>query len=100
MWGLRRLNQKRLIENTPTSKVRSAAMGLVELAGLARERKPQKSPSPTRRAAGGTAGCRNCAPAQAVNWVTIKQIGSVELFYLDDTTGCVLINPWARSCAL
>jgi hypothetical protein len=30
-WGLTRLKHHRLMENVPTSRVRSAAMGLVEL---------------------------------------------------------------------
>ena len=33
--GFQLLVRKRLIENTPSSKIRSAAMGLVELSGLA-----------------------------------------------------------------
>jgi hypothetical protein len=33
--GFRLLQRKRLILNTPTSKVRSASMGLVEINGLA-----------------------------------------------------------------
>ena len=33
--GFRLLARKRLIMNTPTAKIRSAAMGLVEVSGLA-----------------------------------------------------------------
>ena len=39
VWGLSKFNETRFLENTPRSKVRSAAMGLVELYGMARLRK-------------------------------------------------------------
>src|SRR6185437_10711017 len=42
--GLRSLNEKRLIENMPRSKVRSAAMGLVEMYGIAIAKSPQIAP--------------------------------------------------------
>ncbi len=36
-WGLRRLSQARHLQDTPTSKIRSAAQGYVELYGVLRE---------------------------------------------------------------
>jgi hypothetical protein len=92
--GLRTFNEKRLIENTPTSKVRSAAMGPVELAGIARWRKPQKAPM------SGMDCCWWDCQVQELrssgkdrHWATIHHASSVDLFYLDDTTGRVLVSP-------
>jgi hypothetical protein len=95
MWGLRKLKQKRLVENIATSTVRAAAMGLVELAGQAKPRKVQKAP---------ISGVDCCwwkcqvqeyrSSGKSRHWATIKEIGSTELFYLEDATGRVLINPF------
>ena len=43
-WGFTRLRRKRLIENTPTSTIRSAPMGLVEVVGKATRAKTLISP--------------------------------------------------------
>lgn len=94
MWGLRKFNKKRLIQNTPLSKVRSAAMGLVELSGMARQRSAQKSPL-----SGMDACWWNCrveeqrSNGKDTYWATIKQISSTDLFYLEDATGRVLVHP-------
>jgi hypothetical protein len=94
LWGLARLKEKRLIENTPCSKVRSAAMGLVGLEGQARPRKPQKAP---------LSGLDCCwwrcevqelrSSGKESHWVTIREVVSPELFYLEDTTGRVTVDP-------
>jgi hypothetical protein len=95
VWGLRKLYEKRLIENTPVSKVRSAAMGLVELSGMARLRKPQKSPLSNMDACWWNCSVQELrSNGKNSHWATIKQVGSVDLFYLDDTTGRVLVNPF------
>ena len=46
--GFRLLQRKRLVLNTPTSKVRSASMGLVEISGLATS--PYVMTSPLKQA--------------------------------------------------
>lgn len=93
-WGLRKLNEKRLIENTPVSKVRSAAMGVVELSGIARQRKPQKSPLSNRDACWWNCQVQELrSNGKNTYWATIKQVGCMDFFYLDDTTGKVLVNP-------
>jgi hypothetical protein len=94
LWGLGRIQQKRLIENTPSSKVRSAAMGLVELQGTAKARKILTAP---------ISGLQVCwwrcrveelrSSGKNRQWVTIKETGSYDLFYLEDSTGSVLVNP-------
>ncbi len=93
-WGLRNVNEKRLIENTPVSKVRSAAVGVVELSGVARCQKIEKSPLSNRECCWWH--CRVVelrSDGNSLKGATIKQVSSDELFYLEDTSGRVLINP-------
>jgi hypothetical protein len=92
--GFRLLQRKRLVINTPSSKVQSAAMGLVEISGLAAS--PYVMVSPLRRA--------ECYYYRSVAW-QLKQQGKnrewVKVaeetlhvpFYVDDGTGKVLVDP-------
>jgi hypothetical protein len=92
--GFGMLQRKRLIMNTPASKIRSAAMGLVEVSGLA------------------TGPYTLCAPmsgqpcyfyrSTAWQWKRQGKNGQWEKvadesmhvpFFLDDNTGRVLVNP-------
>ncbi|MDI6735416.1 MAG: hypothetical protein QME42_04345 [bacterium] len=43
-YGFFKLKKKRLIEDIPTSKIRSVAMGFAEIKGKARQKIPLKSP--------------------------------------------------------
>jgi hypothetical protein len=88
------LNRKRLIENTPASKIRSASMGLVEVSGLAIG--PHTMPAPIT--------AFPCYYYRTIAW-QLKQTRrrnewqkvaeeSVHLpFFIDDNTGKVLVNP-------
>jgi len=92
--GFRILQRKRLIMNTPSSKVRSASMGLVEVNGLAIG--PYTMTAPVTGSP--------CYYFHTIAW-QLKQSGknkewekvaeeSLHLpFYLDDNTGRVLVNP-------
>jgi hypothetical protein len=92
--GFRTLQRKRLIMNTPSSKVRSASMGLVEVNGLATG--PYTMTAPVTGVP--------CYYFRTIAW-QLKQSGknkewekvaeeSLHLpFYLDDNTGRVLVNP-------
>jgi len=92
--GFRMLQRKRLILNTPTSKIRSASMGLVEVNGLAVG--PYTMPAPITGV--------SCYYYRTMAW-QLKQAGkntkwqkvadeSLHVpFYLDDNTGLVLVNP-------
>ena len=94
--GFRTLRRKRLILNTPTSKVRSAAMGLVEVNGLAVGPYIMNAP---------ITGLP-CYYHRSMAW-QLKQSGKNKSwekvadetrhlpFYLDDNTGRVLVNPQA-----
>jgi hypothetical protein len=92
--GFRMLARKRLIANTPASKIRSAAMGLVEVSGLA------VGPYTMNAPITGEA----CYYYRTMAW-QLKQSGknkewekvadeSLHVpFYLDDNTGRVLVDP-------
>jgi E3 Ubiquitin ligase len=92
--GFRLLQRKRLILNTPTSKIRSASMGLVEISGLATS--PYVMTSPLKQA--------QCYYYRSVAW-QLKQQGkksewekvaeeSLHVpFYVDDGSGKVLVEP-------
>ena len=92
--GFRILQRRRLILDTPTSKIRSASIGLVELTGLAVG--PHTLVAPITGA--------SCFYYRTVAW-QLKKSGKNEKwevvaeesmhlpFYLDDNTGKVLVEP-------
>jgi hypothetical protein len=92
--GFRLLKRKRLILNTPASKIRSAAIGLVEINGLATG--PRVISSPLRQS-----DCffyRSIAwewkqRGKKSEWVKIGEETLYVPFYVDDGTGCLLVDP-------
>lgn len=92
--GFRLLRRKRLILNTPASKIRSASMGLVEISGLATG--PYVMASPLRQV--------ECYYYQSTawemrqrgknsDWVKVADESLHVPFYVDDSTDKVLIDP-------
>lgn len=92
--GFRLLQRKRLILNTPASKIRSASMGLVEISGQAIG--PYLMTSPLKQAA--------CYYYQSLAWELKRRGKNTEWvkvaeevlhvpFYLDDSTDRVLVDP-------
>jgi hypothetical protein len=92
--GFRMLQRKRLILNTPTSKIRSASLGLVEVNGLAAG--PYTIPAPIT--------ARPCYYYRTRAWECHRSGKREEWrlaadeslhvpFYLDDNTGRVLVDP-------
>ncbi len=92
--GFQMLRYKRLIMNTPASKIRSASMGLVEISGRA------KGPSTIPAGITGEA----CYYYRAMAWQLRqsgrnrewKQVASESLyvpFFVEDPTGQLLIDP-------
>jgi len=90
------LKQKRLIENIPTSKIRSLAMGLVEIYGKVVSWQGTMLKSPMTN--------RDCvyykytieeyrSSGKHSHWVTIKKDEGSLHFNLKDETGMVLVNP-------
>lgn len=97
--GFQMLRYKRLVLNTPESKVRSAAMGLVEIEGMAKG--PQTIPA-------GISG-DPCFYYRAVAWRmesdgrnrNWKRVADERLFvpfFLEDSTGRVLVNAQSADC--
>lgn len=96
IFGMHLFKKKQMIENIPTSKVRSLAMGLAEVQGqaIAMTGKMLKSPFTNK----------NCVYYkytveeyhQSKNggyWVRIKNGDKRNLFFLKDKTGMVLVDP-------
>jgi hypothetical protein len=95
--GFRSWRERRLIENTPQARIRSMAMGLVELEGTVEPRSVLTAPF---------SGCE-CAywqvdVSQPVKggWSVIHQGTSHHPFYLRDETGVALVYPDGSECKL
>jgi len=92
--GFRMLQRKRLIQDTPSSKIRSASMGLVELSGLATG--PYTMIAPITQVP-----CyyhRSMAwqwqqRGKNSEWVKVADESMHVLFYLEDSTGRMLVDP-------
>jgi len=92
--GFRLLQRKRLIMNTPASKIRSAAMGLVEVSGLASG--PYTLTAPITGVACyyfRTMVWQWKRQGKGNAWVKVADDGLHVPFYLEDNTGRVLVNP-------
>ena len=94
--GFKWLKQKKIIENIPTSKIRSIAMGLVEIFGEIIPTKKQTILSPFSN--------KKCVyykytieeyrrTGKHSHWVTVKKEEQSVPFYIKDETGKVLIDP-------
>src|SRR5213594_471721 len=95
VFGFILLRRKRLLENVPTSRIRSVAMGFAELLGNAKNRTPLVAPysgipcvyyrslfeEERQRTRGGR------------EWTTLEQGESSDPFYLQDETGALLVDP-------
>src|SRR5258708_14700076 len=92
--GFRLLQRKRLILNTPASEIRSAAMGLVEISGLATG--PYVMTSPLKQV--------ECYYYQSTawelrqrgknsEWIKVAEENLHVPFYVDDSTGKVMVDP-------
>jgi E3 Ubiquitin ligase len=92
--GFRLLARKRLIMNTPTSKIRSAAMGLVEVSGLAAGPFTITAPLTGRPCYYyRTLAWQWKREGKNRRWVKVAEESFHLPFYLEDNTGHVLVNP-------
>lgn len=92
--GFRMLQRKRLILNTPASKIRSAAMGLVEISGLATG--PYTMAAPITGIPCyyyRTMAWQWQRRGKSSEWVKVADEGMHVPFYLDDNTGRMLVDP-------
>jgi hypothetical protein len=96
IFGFFTLSRKRLIQNTPTSKIRSIAMGLVEVYGEVVPSKENVLKSPLTG--------KSCvyykydiqelrSTGKQSSWITIDGGTDMAEFFLKDDTGLVLVDP-------
>lgn len=101
--GFRALRVRQLIQNTPTSRIRSMAMGLVELNGKVAARSRVVAPFSGRpcayweieiatRTSNSRSGTRQ--------WSTVHRNRSGHPFYLHDDTGFAMVYPQGAECRL
>lgn len=89
------LKRARLIEDTPTSRIRSAAQGYVELIGgvSAGEAGEQKAPLSGTPCVWFDYKVERCRKGKHGHWHTIDQGTSEHWFQIDDRTGICVIDP-------
>ena len=107
-YGLVNLKYKRMVENTPTSKVRSMAMGIVEVEGRARQYYDLKTTYSRTRCIyfrcrfyrrkpvymASRWGFFRTGGSHQEQWRLERETASGRLpFYLEDKTGRVLVRP-------
>jgi len=96
IWGFLCFRWKRLIENIPTSKIRSIAMGLVEIFGEVTPSRHGILKSPFSQS--------DCvyykyqvdelrSTGKHSQWITVSKGHDYRRFHLKDETGKVLVNP-------
>jgi len=86
--------QKRLIEDIPTSKIRSIAMGLVEVFGeVVPAEKVLKSPISNKDCVYYSYTVEEYLPFTKKDWKTIRTNERRIAFFLKDDTGTVLVDP-------
>lgn len=96
--GFHLWRRRRLIQDTPTAKVRSMAMGLVELNGMAHGRSSAMAPFSGRECVYWQVDIS--VPARRGSWRVVHRNSSGQPFYLDDGTGTALVFPKGAECNL
>ena len=91
--GLKQHLLMQKIKNTPTSKVRSAAVGLVELFGKARFKKEMHSPFAKKKCAYWRIVAQYYRSGKHGGWRNMHRADSSTPFYLQDDTGRMLVDP-------
>jgi hypothetical protein len=94
-YSLLLLYYKRMVENTPTSRVRSLSMGVTELAGKVRPYYDLRTSYTLTRCIFYI--CRYYKyqrSGESSNWHLTRRVSSGKIpFYLEDSTGRVLVDP-------
>ena len=99
--GLAGLRDAISVANTPTARVSSAAIGLVELEGLAKTAQPSPRPSPGGPASGGTSESTSGLPterAAAGSQMAARHGGTMDTLEVEDKTGRVVV--WLKDADL
>lgn len=95
IYGFHALRVQRVIADTPTAKVRSLAMGLVELQGSVQARSRVTSPFTGRACAWWEVELQTLRTSNKgmKQWSTVYRESSGQPFYLSDGTGEVMVFP-------
>lgn len=95
--GFRDLRRLRLIENTPTARIRSMAMGLVEVNGKIEGRSNAFAPFSNKPCVYWQVeiAVRN---GRRRSWSTIHRNASGQPFYIRDDTGVAMVYPKGAEC--
>jgi hypothetical protein len=93
--GFRSLRVQRLLEDTPTAKLRSVAIGLVEVEGTVRARSRVTAPFTNRSCAWWEVELQTLRQSNKglKQWSTVYREQSGHPFYLEDSTGTALVYP-------
>jgi len=93
-WGLRCYQRKRLLQNTPMSKVDAVALGLAELCGRAVPHESMTSPIEQLPCVYWRYKVEEWRSAgKSSHWATIDSGEKRVPFYLEDDTGKILVVP-------
>jgi hypothetical protein len=93
--GFRTLRTRRLIANTPTARIRSMAIGLVEINGRVEPRSALAAPFSGKPCAYWEV---DIAMQQRRGWSIVHRNQSGNPFYLSDETGVALVYPHGSDC--
>jgi len=93
-FGFKRMNTRKIIQDTPSSKIRSMAIGLVEISGKAFVDKYLISPFSQSKCVYYKILIKEYRHVdKSSNWITIDEKEQRIPFWLKDETGQVTINP-------
>ena len=95
--GFRTLRTRRLIANTPTARVRSMAMGLVEITGAVEPRSTLHAPFSAKPCAYWEV---DVAVQARRGWRIVHRNQSGNPFYLSDGTGVAMVYPHGAQCRI
>ena len=95
--GFHYLRTSRLIENTPTARIRSVAMGLAELHGQVRGRSQMTAPFSGRPCAYWEIDIA-VRGRQRGGWSQVHRNASGNPFFVQDQTGVALVYPHGADC--
>lgn len=95
--GFRTLRTRRLIANTPTARIRSMAMGLVEVEGRVEPRSVLAAPFSGKPCAYWEV---DIAVQARQSWRIVHRNQSGNPFYLSDDTGVALVYPHGAQCRI
>jgi hypothetical protein len=95
--GFRDFRLHRLIQNTPTSRIRSMAMGLAEINGTVLQRSSVRAPFSNQPCAYWEVSIA-IRVNQKHGWTTVYREASGQPFYVEDQTGVVLVYPKGSTC--